>query len=344
MAVDSPAPAFSLSHFATHIGGESGATRLLFERRWPEGFRCPVCEHDRCYFIPAPARADSVRSAGRGLYQCKRCRHQTSLTAGTALAGSRTPLVKWLAAIHLLSSEPGGITATHLQQVLSITYKTAWLMLHKIRHALSAADARKLLSGPVQAGLSYCEEAGHLAMRPTEPGRPVVAAMAMDTQGTPLQLKIKLVEPRHVRCRTLLPRGRNAFQDQHVAPVPECPNSDSTNCHNSSSFNRSIPAYYSNVSYAASKLSFPAVQQAAPDEVVQARPAFSSGAERFYYARRLPVMQYMAEARQWMRATYGGLKRQYLQAYLDEYCFRFNHSCAPENHAFRSLLSICLST
>lgn len=117
----------------------------LFHSRWPHGFRCPACGHERAY---------TITSRRLPLYQCAFCRRQTSLIAGTVMEGSRTPLRKWLIAIQLLSRE-SSVTAVRLSAWIQVTYKTAWLMLHKIRRAISACDAQEPIFGTVQAGLRY---------------------------------------------------------------------------------------------------------------------------------------------------------------------------------------------
>ncbi|OMG43047.1 hypothetical protein BK140_44760, partial [Paenibacillus macerans] len=68
---------------------------------------------------------------------------------GTIFEGTHLPLVKWFQALELFLME-GGISALRLRQVIRVAYKTAWLVLHKIRHAAGEFDARELLSGDVK--------------------------------------------------------------------------------------------------------------------------------------------------------------------------------------------------
>ncbi|WP_414694734.1 transposase, partial [Paenibacillus sp.] len=71
---------------------------VFFRRRWPDGFRCPFCAFPEFYLI-------STRSLP--LYECRRCRRQTSVTSGTIMHKTRTPLAKWAAAVEALSSSSG---------------------------------------------------------------------------------------------------------------------------------------------------------------------------------------------------------------------------------------------
>src|SRR5262249_45971971 len=76
-------------------------------------------------------------SSKRFTWECADCGHQTSVTAGTVMHRSKLPLTTWFMAIHLVSSHSNGISALQLQGQLELgSYKTAWLMLHKLRRAM----------------------------------------------------------------------------------------------------------------------------------------------------------------------------------------------------------------
>ncbi len=78
-------PAFpaNLLEFQLQFGSEEACLEYLVASRWPEGYRCPRCGHSKAHLVRT-----------RLLWQCAApgCRHQTSVTAGTVLARSRTPL------------------------------------------------------------------------------------------------------------------------------------------------------------------------------------------------------------------------------------------------------------
>ena len=75
----------------------------LAASRWPDGYRCPRCEHGQAFELPR-----------RGLWQCKACGHQTSVTAGTVLHRSRTPLREWFWAAYLITTHTPGMSALQL--------------------------------------------------------------------------------------------------------------------------------------------------------------------------------------------------------------------------------------
>jgi transposase-like protein len=133
----------SLSDFLAQYGSEAQCEQALFAWRWPQGFVCPECGHaGHCVL-------------GRGLYQCHRCRHQTSLTAGTLFACTKLPLTKWLLAIYLLTQSKSGISAMDLARRLGVGYNSAWLMKHKLIQAMLEREQGRKLTGIVQMDDAY---------------------------------------------------------------------------------------------------------------------------------------------------------------------------------------------
>lgn len=135
-----PRPAFpkDLRQFQRQFGSDEACQEYLAACRWPEGFACPRCGHARAY-----------RLANRR-WQCTACRHQVSLTAGTILHNTKTPLTQWFWAAYLMTTDKRGISALLLQRQLGLRrYETAWMMLHKLRRAMVNA-AREPLHGEVE--------------------------------------------------------------------------------------------------------------------------------------------------------------------------------------------------
>lgn len=122
---------------------QSELVAFFFRRRWPEGFSCPRCGYGAYYTI-------STRHLP--LYECRLCGHQTSVTAGTVMAKTRTPLAKWAAAVELLASG-SGVNAKQLSVAIGVKHKTAWLMLRKFRHSIGEIEDEFKLQGTVHTGL-----------------------------------------------------------------------------------------------------------------------------------------------------------------------------------------------
>lgn len=118
---------------------EQECREKLFRMKWPNGFRCPRCGHVEYYFLET-----------RKLYQCKGCKHQTSVTAGTIMHRTKIPLIKWFWAIFLVSNDKRGISALALSKQLNSYYRPTWLMLSKIRVAMKDRDSMYKLKGLIE--------------------------------------------------------------------------------------------------------------------------------------------------------------------------------------------------
>lgn len=134
----------TLLEFCDQFPDEEACAAYLKEVRWPDGFVCPRCEERGASF---------VRS--RALWQCRHCRHQVSLTAGTIFHASRVPLRKWFLAMFFLARHKQGISALQLQRNLGLgSYQTAWTLLHKLRSTLGRRPGQ-LLKGFVEADETF---------------------------------------------------------------------------------------------------------------------------------------------------------------------------------------------
>jgi transposase-like protein len=119
-------------------GTEDKCREFLEELRWPHGVECP-----RCW------TRDAAKIKGRSQWRCKSCDYRFSVTVGTVFADSHLPLWKWFLAVYLIAESRKGISAKQLQRTLGVTYKTAWYLGHRIRHAMEEGSPVKL-SGIVE--------------------------------------------------------------------------------------------------------------------------------------------------------------------------------------------------
>ena len=98
----------TFKEFIDRFKSEEDCREHFFKMRWPNGFVCPKCEYKEYSFIKF-----------RDLYQCKKCGHQASLTAGTIMHKSHTGLREWFLAIFLVVNDKRGISATQLDSVVT---------------------------------------------------------------------------------------------------------------------------------------------------------------------------------------------------------------------------------
>jgi transposase-like protein len=190
-----------LEPFVARFDTEEACAEYLFQIKWPNGFVCPRCNHRHFY---------KITTRRLPLYECSQCRHQASLTVGTVMEGSRTSLLKWFIAFFLVS-QPHSINAIQLMRKIHVTYKTAWLMLHKIRHALCEEDASVLLSGLVQVHDAYYGNK-HNSYYESQPNKQLLLVGAtMNENNNLIYIKMKLLQD-----KTVYRPVRDAFLRDHV--------------------------------------------------------------------------------------------------------------------------------
>jgi len=115
--------------------------------RWPDGVICPHCGAEDAYRLTGG-------STRKGLYKCRACRRQFTVTVGTIFQGSHIPLNKWMYAIYLMCESKKGISSNQLSRDVGVTYKSAWFMTHRIRQAMSNGGTMKF-DGIVEADETY---------------------------------------------------------------------------------------------------------------------------------------------------------------------------------------------
>lgn len=134
---------YPLGTFMKEFGTEGKCREYLANLRWPDGFLCPKCGcHHACLL-------------SNGRYQCAKCHHQTSVTAGTVLHRTHMPLTRWFLAFFFVSQDKRGISDVALMSMLGTTYKTAWNMLMCIRTAMGQRDKTHQLNGTIEFDDTY---------------------------------------------------------------------------------------------------------------------------------------------------------------------------------------------
>ena len=142
---------------------EDEARETIERILWPDG---PVCAH--CGAVENVTRLQGAAHRA-GLFQCNVCGEQFTVTVGTIFEDSHLPLRKWLMAFALLCSAKKGISALQLQRELDLgSYRTAWHLAHRIRHAMSKEPLAGLLKGTVEADETYV---GGKPRKPVGPSR-----------------------------------------------------------------------------------------------------------------------------------------------------------------------------
>jgi len=257
---------------------DDAAWRKYIRRlRWPNGFVCRRC-----------GATGEPWSTARGVFQCRVCKGETSLTAGTIFQDTRKPLRMWFLAMWFVTSQKNGVSALGLQRVLGLgSYETAWTWLHKLRRAM-VRPGRDCLFGVVEIDETYVggPEEG-------QRGRKIetkeIVAVAAEENGRGIG-RIRLQRIKDVSAESLLP-----FVQGVVAP--------------GSVVHTDGWRGYSGL--------------AAADYKHQVT-VISSGSDPAHVA--MPCVHSVASLlKRWLLGTHqGGIQPQHLDYYLDEFTFRFN--------------------
>ncbi len=286
----------TILEFQRRFSDEAACRAYLFASRWPDGFHCPACGSERATALPK-----------RLLWQCTAFRHQVSVTAGTVLHKTRTPIPLWFWAAYLTSTGTPGISALQLQRQLGFSrYETAWMMLHKLRRAMVAPE-RSPLTGLVEVDETYVggSDAGRRGGRDIF-GTAAIVVVAIEVRGNGSG------RARMEVLRDLSADSLCGFVEDNVA--------------NGSTVKTDAWQGYKRLA----KLGYdhqPKSQRAGlllGEDIGEVLPR----------AHRT-----ISNLKTWLRGTYRGVSEHQLQAYLDEFVFRFNRRRTPMA-AFQTLLGI----
>lgn len=135
----------SLFDLLKSIPDEQAAIDHFRDIRWRNGAFCPLCGSMRLIHHFSDNRT----------HKCGDCRKRFSIKVGTIFHDSKIPLQKWFMAIWMITSHKKGIASTTLARDIDVTQKTAWFMLHRLRHAALTESFNAPLDGMVEADETF---------------------------------------------------------------------------------------------------------------------------------------------------------------------------------------------
>lgn len=294
----------SVDAFVQRFPNNDACAEALARHRWPDGFICPHC-----------GEGGWRLETKAWTWQCRECGKQTSVTAGTVMHRSKVPLRKWFLAAHLVVTHSNGISALQLWPAIGVgSYKTAWLMLHKLRRAMVDPN-RDPLAGTVE--IDETSLPFRTAEEPVAGGQgrshigkmPVICAVeTIDIErngvATTMPGRIRMARIRDFSQRTL-----HGFIRSHVTG-------------GSTVVTDGLPSYQGLHEHEHS----PVVVGDMAAHVV------------------LPwVHRVFAQMKRWAFGVYHGLRPQHLDAYLNEFTFRWNRRWS-RRRSLESLLDIVAVT
>lgn len=284
----------SVLRFQERFPDEEACRNYLFKLKWPQGFICSKCGHNQYYFVKRLK-----------LYQCKQCNKQHSVTSETILHKTHVSLQKWFWAIYWVARDKRGLSALALKNLIHVSYPTAWLMMQKIRTAMSNKDKDYILSGLVVVDDAYFggPDNDKKSGRGTEKAK-VVVAISLNKDGSPLFAKMEVVKDLKLETLAQLFPG--------IIKTGSTLRSDS---------------------YASLK----GLKGYLHDTIVATKEQ-----ERAKVVLKW-VNTIISNAKAYILGTYHGLPDKHLAKYLHEYVYRFNRRFC-ESQIFGKLVNACVSS
>jgi transposase-like protein len=293
----------SLAQFQRLFPDEKACAAYLEKARWGDGFICPWCKKKR----------EPYRFATRpGVLRCKACRRDVSLTAGTVMERTHTPLTTWFWGAYLISVSTPGISALQFQRQLGLRLETAFHILHKLRAGMVRSDRDRIggnvgREDHVEIGETWIGGSLRGKVRGVRDQTLVVAAV---------EVLRKPKKDGSVR------RGSRRYAGRLRMEV--VPNRDRT----------ALCGFIE------------AAVEPRTVVVTDDCSEYATLAERSYQHRVVATEEDLSMVRlvflnlkSWLSGTHHGVSSKHLQAYLNEFAFRFNRRLAPFS-AFASLLGI----
>jgi transposase-like protein len=296
------------SEFLDWFGSEASCLAYLERLRWPQGFMCP-----RCGVTGDPYRSSRAR------LMCRSCSHQSTVTAGTIFDKTRTPLRVWLAGAWYLTNQKHGLSALGLQRVLGLgSYETAWTMLHRFRRAMVVRPDRERLKGVVEVDQAWLSISDRAAPLPDGQHK----RRKHRTHLVPVALAVELLQPRgfgRIRLRRIdkdSPAQVVPFVQENIEPGAEVRTDGS------------------------------AAYRDLKDLGYDHQRTVMLGSDVPAHVSMAGVHRVAALIKRWILGTHhGSVQSAHLDAYLDEFAFRFDRrTSASRGMLFHRLLQQAVVT
>jgi transposase-like protein len=283
----------NIIEFQQNFGTEDQCRQYLFQKRWPNGFVCPKCGHNEYFNIQS-----------RNLYQCKACNHQVSVTAGTIMDKTRTPLVKWFVTFYFMAEDKHGISALSLSVKIGVAYFTAWTMCQKVRHAMEERDKNYKMSGITELDEAFFGSPSEGGKRGRGTDKTAVfVSVSLTEEGKPRFVKMEAAE-------SVDSAAAKSFAEKNIVKGSEI-RTDGLNIYASLSEN----GY----------------------RLIQKKYDPKNQPEHLHWIHII-----VSNAKSLIGGTFHGLDKIHLQRYLDEFCYRFNRRWF-ETNIFSRLIEACVS-
>lgn len=307
---DKPFPDFpaNLLDFQRMFPDEAACLRYLEQVRWANGFVCPY----------DGSREEPYRFKNRPtVLRCRTCRRNTRLTAHTVMHRTKQSLDVWFWAAYLVATSTPGISALEIQKKLGVkTYETAFQLMHKLRSAMVRPERDKIgAEWPLEMDIAFVGGKHKGGRQGVTKQAPVIVAVEIRRGEVRDPVTHRIVVRGYagrIRLRKLPNKsaaGVDKFVQDCIAPGARITTDDGSE--------------YTNLK-----------------GLGYAHQAVAMRGDRAKVEAWLPMVHVViGNLKAWMDGTFHGVRKKHLQAYLNEFMFRFNRRFY-RNLSFRSLLGI----
>jgi len=257
------------------------------------------------FVCPHCEERDHYKLPKRHLYPCKGCGYQASITAGTVMHGTRTSLVKWFWAIFLMSTDKRGISALALSKKIEVSYWVAWTMLQKIRRGMNNRDSRYQLSGILEIDNAFFGGAKEGGDKQGRGSSKTSVIVEASTSGEGMGYAKMTVGDKV---------GSNTVREIVKADAKEGQTIRSDG----------FTSYH-----------------VVKEEGYEHRKEIVKGWKAHKVLKWTHIL--ISHAKAFIQGTFHGVDKKHLQAYLDEFCYRFNRR-RSENQLFDRLATTYISS
>ena len=178
--------------FTAHFNSEESCREHFKAERDKIGVVCKKCGHKEHYWIKS-----------RWSYECKACRHRTSLRSGTIMQGSNLSFLIWYKTMFLMTTTKKGFSSKEIQKQLGMKrYEPVWAMVHKLRKAMGNRDARYTLEGMIEMDEGYFTiESSELEKSKGKRGRGAAGKTPVSVMAESVQLEDIETGEKSSQCR-----------------------------------------------------------------------------------------------------------------------------------------------
>lgn len=285
-----------LLEFSKTFIDEESCEKHFREVREKAGIKCSKCGNHTHYWDKYNKR-----------WECKKCGHEMSLTSGTVMEGSKLPLMYWFSAIHLLTATKNSFSAKEMQRQLGHKrYQPIWEMMHKLRSVMGLRDSQYQLTNEVELDEAFFTTDNDEVQNKKENGKPLkrgagserkskVLVMVESEASIPTKKTHKSRKSGYIRMVHLPDLLSETIKEEAIKAI----NQESHILMDDSKSHTKLDGEFKEVEKKVVK------EEDASKVLPWVHIAISNAKSRFLN-------------------LYHGIKNEYLQSYLDEFCYKFN--------------------